>query len=123
MRVLIGNIDPGLSQLLTVVLQEENPATEVIRAESLEQIGDDADLYLLVLNNIGPYDCEPAERVERVLLRAKELDAPVIAMAGWPNDAAARAAAAGIQHFLWLPFDVKSLIEAVREVRTSSPAG
>lgn len=122
MRVLIGNIDPDLSQLLAAVLKAEDSTIEVVTAETLDLIGDDADLYLLVLNNIGPYDCDPAERVERVLLRAQELHAPVIAMAGWPDDAAARAYAAGIRHFFWLPFDVESLIGAVREVRASGPA-
>lgn len=114
MRVLIGNVDPDLNQLLSVVLQEAIPGLQVDAVDKLEKIDDRADLYLLILNNIGPFEMPVSERAERVLLRAQELHAPVIALAGAPDDAQERALAAGIRHFFWLPFDVRELLEAVR---------
>lgn len=117
MRALIAASESSLRQGLERLLRRALPDILPIGVDDLAGLGEDAELAIVAVNSLDAGDCEPAERVERVLRRVAELQVPVIALVGWPEDGVERARAAGARAALGMPFEAGELLRAVEAVR------
>lgn len=116
MRALIAASEPSLRQGLERLLRRTRPDILPIGVDDLAGLGNDAELAIVAVNSLDAGDCEPAERINRVLARVAELQLPVIALVGWPEDGMERARAAGARAVVGMAMDVGEMLRAVEAV-------